>query len=53
MAQFIAFASASTNLVSGQSDSNGESDVFVFDQVAGTTALVSGVQAGRRHHDRQ
>ena len=41
--RYVAFASASTNLVSGESDSNGESDLFVFDQVAGTTALVSGV----------
>ena len=45
MVRYVAFSgAASTNLVSGESDSNvSASDVFVFDQVAGTTALVSGV----------
>src|SRR5262249_13569890 len=41
--QFIAFQSNSTNLVVGQTDTNGFSDVFVFDRVAGTMRLVSGV----------
>src|SRR5205814_458587 len=41
--QFIAYSSLSTNLVSGQADANGGTDVFVFDRLAGTTRLVSGV----------
>ena len=40
----VAFTSNSTNLVAGQTDSNAGSDIFVFDSVAGTTRLVSGVQ---------
>jgi len=46
--RFIAFWSAATNLVSG--DSNGFNDVFVRDRVAGTTIRVtsSGVQ-GNEH----
>ena len=39
----IAFVSTSTNLVNGQTDSNGHFDVFVFDRAAATTRLVSGV----------
>jgi hypothetical protein len=37
--RFVAFASAATNLVAG--DSNGTVDVFVRDRVAGTTTRVS------------
>jgi len=36
---FIAFASSSTNLVSG--DNNGVPDIFVYDRVAGSLELVS------------
>ncbi|HEX9940784.1 MAG TPA: hypothetical protein VGG03_02110 [Thermoanaerobaculia bacterium] len=45
--QYIAFASDATDLVSGQSDPSGplsgpiQSNVFLFDRVAGTTILVS------------
>lgn len=38
---FIAYSSLATNLVSNQSDTNGELDVFVFNRVSGTTQLVS------------
>lgn len=38
-AQFIAFASAAGNLVAG--DTNNASDIFVRDQLSGTTTLVS------------
>lgn len=41
--QFIAFKSDSTNLVTGQTDTNFSSDVFVFDRTGGTTTLVSRV----------
>src|SRR5204862_410595 len=41
--QFVVFSSNSTNLVASQVDGNGGSDVFVFDRLAGTTRLVSGV----------
>jgi Tol biopolymer transport system component len=37
--RFVAFASAATNLVAG--DTNGASDVFVHDRSSGTTARVS------------
>jgi uncharacterized repeat protein (TIGR01451 family) len=37
--RYVAFASAATNLVTG--DNNGWSDIFVRDLVAGTTTLVS------------
>lgn len=40
-AAFVAFTSEATNLVSGQSDSNGDSDVFLYDRASGTTTLVS------------
>ncbi|HEV2856582.1 MAG TPA: hypothetical protein VHC97_27595 [Thermoanaerobaculia bacterium] len=39
--RFIAFESALPNLVSGQVDTNGSVDVFLRDQVARTTVLVS------------
>ncbi len=37
----LAFVSSSTNLVPGQSDTNGRDDVFLFDRVSGQTTLVS------------
>jgi hypothetical protein len=40
---FVAFQSASSNLVSGQVDSNNDTDIFSFNRTAGTTRLVSGV----------
>src|SRR5207244_4386076 len=40
-ARFIAYASGSTNLVSGQTDINASYDIFLFDRVAGTNQLVS------------
>ena len=43
----IAFTSSSTDLVSGQNDSNSATDVFVFDRGTGTTRLVSGVAGSR------
>lgn len=39
--RWIAFASAATNLVPGQTDSNSANDVFLRDRVNGTTVLVS------------
>ena len=46
-ARYIAYASAASNLVAG--DSNGQDDLFVFDRVANTTVRISvgpgGVQA--------
>ncbi|HNG94504.1 MAG TPA: hypothetical protein PLB32_16985 [Acidobacteriota bacterium] len=43
--RYVAFASQATNLVAGQTDTNGieGTDVFVYDRVAGTTQLVSRV----------
>ncbi len=38
---YVAFESRSTNLVSGQVDSNGERDVFLYDRRSGAIALVS------------
>lgn len=38
---FVAFVSSSSNLVSGQADFNGVSEVFLFDRTAGTVTLVS------------
>ncbi|MBI4749624.1 MAG: PD40 domain-containing protein [Acidobacteria bacterium] len=40
--QFIVFQSQATNLVTGQTDPNGFTDIFLFDLIAGTTRLVSG-----------
>ena len=42
--RFVAFVSQASDLVAN--DTNGETDVFVRDLQAGTTALVSGNQAG-------
>ncbi|MFO0881651.1 MAG: PKD domain-containing protein [Gemmataceae bacterium] len=39
--QYVAFASAASNLVTGQVDDNGDLDVFLFDRVSGTQTLVS------------
>ena len=39
--RYIVFGSAATNLVAGQSDANAATDIFVFDQLSGTTTLVS------------
>src|SRR6266511_4217921 len=44
--RFVAFASLSDNLVSG--DTNGRSDIFVRDRVTGTTERVSVSSAGRQ-----
>ena len=41
--RYLAFNSGATNVVAGQTDTNGFGDVFLFDRVAGTTRLVSGV----------
>jgi hypothetical protein len=38
---WIAYASGSTNLVSGQTDTNANYDIFLFDRAAGTNLLVS------------
>ncbi|MBI4747508.1 MAG: PD40 domain-containing protein [Acidobacteria bacterium] len=39
--QWIAFGSEATNLVTGQIDTNGSNDVFVFDRIGQTVQLVS------------
>ena len=39
--RYVAFSSPATNLVAGQVDVGGTSDVFLHDRVAGTTILVS------------
>jgi len=44
--RFVAFASWATNLVTGISDTNGDTDTFVRDLVAGTTTLASVSTAG-------
>jgi WD40-like Beta Propeller Repeat len=38
---WIAYASSSTNLISGQTDMNADYDIFLFDRAAGTNLLVS------------
>ncbi len=38
---FVAFVSAATDLANGQSDSNGGTDVFLWNRAAGSTTLVS------------
>jgi len=38
---YIAYVSGSTNLVSGQTDTNANIDIFLFDRAAGTNLLVS------------
>ena len=35
----VAFASAATNLVTGQTDANGTTDIFLYNRNAGTTTL--------------
>ncbi len=39
--RYAAFQSNATNLVTGQQDTNTSADVFLFDRVAGTSALVT------------
>lgn len=39
--RFVAYASRATDLVSGQIDSNDSEDVFLYDRLTGTNALVS------------
>ncbi|HNC46957.1 MAG TPA: hypothetical protein PLU80_22485, partial [Acidobacteriota bacterium] len=39
--RYITYRSYGFNLVTGQSDTNGDSDIFVFDRIAGTNQLVS------------
>lgn len=39
--RYLLFGSSSTDLVAGQTDTNGAYDVFLFDRVAGTTVLAS------------
>lgn len=39
--RFIAFTSAATNLVEGQEDANGKTDVFLYDREQGTSTLLS------------
>lgn len=39
--RYVVFLSAATDLVPGQLDGNGARDVFLFDRVTGSTALVS------------
>ena len=41
--QFVVYRSLAPNLVAGQVDNTINSDIFVFDRVAGTNRLVSGV----------
>ncbi len=38
---YVAFESAATNLVAGQSDANADSDVFLYERATGTVTLVS------------
>jgi len=37
----VAFASAATDLVTGESDSNGDDDIFVYERSSGSVTLVS------------
>jgi Tol biopolymer transport system component len=39
--RWVAFTCTSTDLVPGQTDTNGDGDVFLYDRVSGTTTLVS------------
>lgn len=41
--QFVAFESIATNLVPGQTDTSGTTDIFVFDRINNQIRLVSGV----------
>lgn len=38
---FLVFSSHATNLISGQSDSNADSDIFLYDRASGTTTMIS------------
>jgi uncharacterized repeat protein (TIGR01451 family) len=42
---FVAFSSHATNLVAGQTDANGDSDVFVFERATGGNVLASHLPA--------
>lgn len=42
--RYVFFGSSATDLVSGQADANGARDAFLYDRVAGTTALVTHAQ---------
>ncbi len=44
--RFVAYVSAATNLVPGQVDANGDTDVFLFDRATGANTLVSRSGAG-------
>ncbi|MDQ4132401.1 MAG: hypothetical protein M3179_04150 [Actinomycetota bacterium] len=46
-ASFALFTSAATNLVAGQSDTNGDSDVFLFERATGNVTLVSHAPSDR------
>jgi len=39
--RYLAFTSNATNIVPGQSDSNGSEDRFLYDRISGTTVLAS------------
>jgi len=39
--RYLAFSSLARDLVAGQSDSNGDADIFLFDRLAGAATLVS------------
>jgi Tol biopolymer transport system component len=45
--RWIAFRSGATNLVPGQIDTNGKTDVFLYDRVSGGTVLVSHASSSR------
>ena len=42
--RYVLFFSSATDLVSGQTDTNGAQDAFLYDRVAGTTALITHAQ---------
>jgi Tol biopolymer transport system component len=42
--RYLLFGSSATDLVSGQADANGARDGFLYDRIAGTTALVTHAQ---------
>ena len=46
--RYLVFTSQATNLVHGQVDDNGQNDVFLYDRVSDTTALVSRSPASPR-----
>lgn len=45
--RYVGFLSTATKLVPGQRDTNGISDVFIYDRVAGTTALVTHIHGSQ------